>query len=360
MLCSGKVFDPYSIREYKMKDSLTFKTNWKVSIGFSAFVSAFGVINNSQLNIDGDYTRLFTIWVQTFLFLLISWYINSYLTLFFKKPKYKIRLQKKVFIIIVCNAVFLSIFILLNGFILKEINLPYIGKTNVYLFFFRKGIFSISLIYIFQYALNSNAKAQEVSLQNQMLKTENIRAQFEILRQQVNPHFLFNALSTLRSMIRSNNKNSEVFVLKLAEIYRQLLLKREKEVVTLKEELDFVSDYSFMLFARFEEMLSIRIEIPDNVLILKLPTFSLQLLLENCIKHNVISHEKPLKIKIFYTSTDSIIVENNLQPKLSQSAPSGFGLQNLEQRYSLLGISDGIHVFSDESVFRVKIKLLSA
>jgi LytS/YehU family sensor histidine kinase len=232
-------------------------------------------------------------------------------------------------------------------------------KENVSFFIVLRGVVSIIFICIFQYALNTNKKAQEALLQNQKLKTENILAQFEILRQQVNPHFLFNSLSTLRSMIRSNNKNAEIFILKLSEIYRQLLLKREKEVVSLKEELDFINDYMFMLSERYDTMLTLNIDIPEYLLKLKIPTFSLQLLLENCIKHNVISQDRPLKIKIFFTNPESLIIENNFQPKLTQSEKSGFGLQNLKQRYSLLGEPDGIHVFSDESVFRVKIKLLS-
>lgn len=336
------------------------KTNWKIAIVFSAFLPAFNIINNSQYSIDTDFNRIFLSWCVTFIFLLTSWYINSLLTVFFENYKREFELIKKIIIIFSFNAILLVVFILLGVFILKDIGGFFIRKDNAYFFIFLKGLVSIAIIYIIQYAINSDTRVQEATLQNQILKTENISAQFEILRQQVNPHFLFNSLSTLRSMIRSNNKNSEIFVVKLSEIYRQLLLKREKEIVPLKEELDFVNDYMFMLFARFEKMLSLNIDIPENFLNLKIPTFSLQLLLENCIKHNIISQDKPLKINIFYTNPDSLIIENNFQPKLTHSEQSGFGLQNLEQRYSLLGVTDGIHIFSDESVFRVKIKLLNA
>jgi LytS/YehU family sensor histidine kinase len=201
-------------------------------------------------------------------------------------------------------------------------------------------------------------KNQSVSLQNQMLKTENIRAQFEILRQQISPHFLFNSLSTLRSMIRSSNDNAEKFVIKLSDIYRLLLIKKEKETVTLKEELELIDDYSFLLFARYENMLSIDIDIPENLLNYNIPTFSLQLLLENCVKHNIVSKEKPLHIKIYESGIDTVTVENNLQQKQVFSGDLGLGLQNLIKRYDLLGIPEGVQVFSDESVFRVKIKLL--
>ncbi|OFY86040.1 MAG: hypothetical protein A2236_09605, partial [Bacteroidetes bacterium RIFOXYA2_FULL_33_7] len=283
----------------------------------------------------------------------------SFLFAFFEKSNKKISNLNKILILIVFTSILLGLFYIIGIYIRSELNIMATRKENVSFFIVLRGVVSIFFICIFQYALNTNKKAQEALLQNQKLKTENILAQFEILRQQVNPHFLFNSLSTLRSMIRSSNKNSEIFVIKLSEIYRQLLLKREKEVVSLKEELDFINDYMFMLLERYDTMLTLNIDIPGHLLKLKIPTFSLQLLLENCIKHNVISQDRPLKIKIFFTNPESLIIENNFQPKLTQSEKSGFGLQNLEQRYSLLGEPDGIHVFSDESVFRVKIKMLN-
>ncbi|HAF29546.1 MAG TPA: hypothetical protein DCG75_10905 [Bacteroidales bacterium] len=333
---------------------------WNIGIVFSVLLSAFNLLNNSQYYSETNFLNILLSWTATFIFLIVSWYTISFLFTFFEKSNKKISNLNKILILIVFTSILLGLFYIIGIYIRNELNIMATRKENINSFIILRGIVSIFFICIFQYALNTDKKAQETLLQNQKLKTENIMAQFEILRQQVNPHFLFNSLSTLRSMIRSNNKNSEIFVVKLSEIYRQLLLKREKEIVPLKEELDFANDYMFMLFARFEKMMSLNIDIPENFLNLKIPTFSLQLLLENCIKHNIISQDKPLKINIFYTNPDSLIVENNFQPKLTLSEQSGFGLQNLEQRYSLLGVTDGIHIFSDESVFRVKIKLLNA
>jgi LytS/YehU family sensor histidine kinase len=159
-------------------------------------------------------------------------------------------------------------------------------------------------------------------------------------------------------MIRSDNSNAESFVIKLSEIYRQLLLKKDKETITLREELDFVKDYAFLLFERFEDMLTIEIDVENQLLDYKVPTFSLQVLLENCVKHNEVSKVRPLRIKIFDSGINSITVENNLQQKSIPSEDVGLGLKNLIKRYELLGSSDGVIVFSDELVFRVKIKLL--
>lgn len=334
-------------------------TNWKIAIVFSALLSTFNLLNNSQYYFESNSISILLSWIATFIFLLASWYIISFLLAFVEKSNRKISHLNKILILVVCTTMLLSLFFIIGIYVRNEINDLAPRRENVYFFIALRGFVSIFFIYIFQFALNSDVKSREILLQNQILKTENVRAQFEILRQQVNPHFLFNSLSTLRSMIRSNNKNSETFVLKLSEIYRQLLLKKEKEIVPLQEELDFVNDYMFMLFARFETMLTINVDIPENFLKLKIPTFCLQLLLENCIKHNTISQDKPLRINIFYTNPESLIIENNFQPKLTRSEQSGFGLQNLNQRYSLLGVPEGIHIFSDESVFRVKIKLLN-
>ena len=335
------------------------RTNWKIAIVFSVFLATTNIINNirdsSVLGLD----RIVLNWSVSIIALLSIWFINSFLTQFFEKSGNNSGIIKKIVIIFFTNAVLLFGFILIAVYVLNEFNVQLLKGGNVYTFVITKGFVSILIIYVIQYALNSEAKAQEVSIQNQMLMTENIRSQYEALKQQVNPHFLFNSLSVLRSMIRSGNNKSEQFVIKLSEIYRQLLIKKEKETVTLEEELIFINDYSYMLFARFENMLTIKIDLPESIMKLQLPTFSLQLLLENCIKHNSISKEKPLAIKIFNTDQNSVTVENNLQSKISTGEKSGYGLQNLIQRYNLLGYPDGVFVFSDYNVFRIKLKLMN-
>jgi two-component system, LytTR family, sensor kinase len=352
-----KKLNAKDIKQMKFKTRKT--NNWKIAILFTALLSVFNLPNNSQYYTETNFISVFISLIVTFTFLLISWHIISYLLAFEEKTKLKISNLNKILILVISIGLLLCLFFFVGIYYRNEINDLLPRKENARLFITLRGVISVFFIYIFQYALNTETKTQDIFLKNQILKTENIRAKFEMLRQQVNPHFLFNSLSALRAMIRSNSKNSEIYVLKLSEFYRQILLKKEKELIPLKEELEFINDYMFLLYARFEKMLSINIDIPERFLNLKILTFSLQILLENCIKHNIISQDKPLKINIFYTKPDSLIIENNLQAKLSQSEPSGFGLQNLEQRYNLLGVTEGIHVFYDESAFRVKIKLLN-
>lgn len=339
----------------KIKD---YQINWKMALLFSAILPALNLINNSQQRAFDEWYRIAGNWLLTFLFLLSSWVINAVLYHKSGLSKEVFRL-KKVLLIMLTNAVFFSIFIIIALFLLNNFELTFVQTNrNFYLIAFR-GFISVVLIYLIQFAIYSNRRSQEISMQNQMLKTENLRAQFEILRQQVNPHFLFNSLSTLRSMVHSNNDKSEMFVLKLSEVYRQLLTKQEKELITLKEELEFIDDYFFMLFTRFENRLTFEKDLPDELFEKKLPTFSLQILLENCVKHNIISENKPLHIKLFNSGKDYLIMENNLQLKSFAGESSGLGLQNLIKRYELLGEKDAVTVFTDELVFRVKIKLLN-
>ena len=332
--------------------------NWKIAVLFAVFLPLFNIVINSQHRVETNAGRMFLTTSVTFLFLLFAWLTNSLLTNFFQNKKDTKNLVRKALFVFLANALLLSLFIIAGIFVLNEFGDD--GPRNsfsLWLIAFKGGI-SIALIYIIQYALNSAEKAQTVSLQNEMLKTENVRSQFEILRQQVNPHFLFNSLSTLRSMVRAKDPKAEEFVLRLSEIYRQLLAKRQFDTITLKEELDFVNDYLFMLSSRFGAALKITTDVPDENLTFRLPTFSLQLLLENCIKHNVISTEKPLEIKLF-ASSGFVTIENHLQPKLTEVEHSGYGLANLVERYKLLGFAEnGVFVFSDDDVFRVRLKLL--
>ncbi|GET29208.1 sensor histidine kinase [Prolixibacter sp. SD074] len=343
-----------------MKINRTIKiANLRIAILFAAFLPTFNIIINSQQQNDLNFNRLLLTLPVTFLFLLVAWYVNAFLTFYFTEAKTVHSRIREILIIIGSNLLLLSLFLLSGIYILKETgNVPLKNHFALWLITL-KGAVSIGLIYIIQYALNSSARAQEISMQNQMLKMENLRSQFEILRQQVNPHFLFNSLSTLRSMVRSGDPKSEQFVMTLSEIYRQLLDKRQKDLVTLEEELEFVNDYVFMLSARFGERLAISIDLPGQLMSLKIPTFSLQLLIENGIKHNMISPDKPLEIKLFSTLPETITVENKLQPKITSEEHSGYGLENLVQRYRLLGYPDGVFIYTDDEIFRVKLKLLN-
>ncbi len=188
------------------------------------------------------------------------------------------------------------------------------------------------------------------------LEKENIQARFEALKNQINPHFLFNSLSTISALIHSDPDKAIDFIDKFSSIYRYVLEIKDEMATKVEQELDFVSSYIFLQKIRFGDNLKLEIDI-DNALYNKfiLP-LSLQILVENAIKHNEISEEYPLKISI-YNNAENFIMENNLQQIQHGEKSTKIGLQNLKDRYLL--ISDLAPAFYiEENKFIARIPFL--
>ncbi|WP_040253320.1 histidine kinase [Psychroserpens mesophilus] len=182
-------------------------------------------------------------------------------------------------------------------------------------------------------------------------------AKFDALKNQLDPHFLFNSLNVLTSLIEENPKNAQKFTTSLSKVYRYVLEQKNKDLITVDEELDFARTYMSLLKMRFED--SIVFEIPDRASDpeSKVVPLSLQLLLENAVKHNMVTSSKPLHIKI-YESEGMLIVENNLQPKQIVKKSSGVGLENIKQRYNLLS-NKKVSINQQASRFAVAIPMLT-
>ncbi len=211
-------------------------------------------------------------------------------------------------------------------------------------------------MFIVVYSLNLFKRYRFTELENQELKTENLDAQLGQLRNQLNPHFLFNSLNTLKVMVKEANPKSMEFIIKTAELYRYLLQSQTTDLVSLKEELQVANAFVFILQQRFEQGLLVNIEIPAELLNKKIPPFAIQLLIENAIKHNIISNSKPLTISVYSSGNESISVANSLQRRRSMEASTKIGLKNLEKRYKLIG-SRSIEIMEDEAKFSVKLPL---
>ena len=190
----------------------------------------------------------------------------------------------------------------------------------------------IALFIIIGYSFKT---IREEKLKAEQLKTQNERAKFESLKNQLDPHFLFNNLNVLTALIGENPTKAEDFSMALSDIYKYVLEQKDKELVPLQEELAFAKKYLSLLKMRYEDDLHFVLpdKIPENS---KIPPLSLQTLLENAIKHNAISSKNPLKIKVILNS-DSLEVENNINPKKNMREYGGTGLKNLSNRYELLG-----------------------
>ena len=197
----------------------------------------------------------------------------------------------------------------------------------------------------------------ENKVKEQKIIAGTANAKFESLKNQIDPHFLFNSLNVLSSLIEENPENAQKFTTSLSKIYRYVLEQKDKELVSVQEELNFAKTYMNLLKMRFEN--SISFELPENYdnTEAKVVPLSLQLLLENTIKHNVVSEQKPLQIKIF-VKDNFLVVENNFQKKEVLQNRRGVGLQNIVERYKLLS-ERKVLIEEKESYFRVLIPILT-
>lgn len=162
---------------------------------------------------------------------------------------------------------------------------------------------------------------------------ERVRAQYEALKSQVNPHFLFNSFNTLMALIEDDRDEASSYLSDLSDFFRNILQYREVDLYSLEEELRIVSTYLKLQEKRFGQNLHIKINVPPEYLDSRIPPLSLQLLLENVFKHNVISRSKPLRVKVFVKS-DYLVVWNALQPKSQKEASTGYGLQSIKKKFA--------------------------
>lgn len=179
-------------------------------------------------------------------------------------------------------------------------------------------------------------KLTKANTQLLKLQKENLQSQFEVLKQQVNPHFLFNSLNVLTSLIKVNPDLAEVFTERLSKVYRYVLENKEKDLIPLAIELDFIRSYTFLLDIRFSGKLFVEIDIDNRYHEYLVVPMVLQLLIENAVKHNTFSKKNPLHISLTVDNEHFLTVSNNLQNRKTQMVSTGVGLVNISKRYSLL------------------------
>jgi len=192
-------------------------------------------------------------------------------------------------------------------------------------------------------------------IQAEQLKRENIQSQFEALKNQIDPHFLFNSMNMVYSLIDTDPDKAKEFITKFSKTYRHVLDVKEKVVVLLKDEIEFLNSYIFLQKIRYEGNLEISINIAAQKLNTYIPPLSLQMLVENAIKHNIVSEKMPLKISI-YINEEYLYVKNNLQLKTEMPESTKIGLANLTKRYE--HISERIpdfYIKDNEYIARIPI-----
>jgi two-component system, LytTR family, sensor kinase len=194
--------------------------------------------------------------------------------------------------------------------------------------------------------------------ESERLKQINMNSQYQFLKDQVKPHFLFNSLNTLASLIGSDAERAEKFVMEMSAVYRYLLSKKETELALLRDELKFLNSYVLMLKTRFGDSLQMQIDIREQEYNYLLPPFVLQLLVENAVKHNVVSREMPLYVSITNDDKHNLIISNNIQRKRKPEPSERTGLTNLITRYQLLKKEEQLCITDDGEVFKIVLPLI--
>jgi|ERR1035437_29633 Putative regulator of cell autolysis len=197
---------------------------------------------------------------------------------------------------------------------------------------------------------------KEAAVNEEKLKREKLAIEYEALKNQVNPHFLFNSLTALSSLVYKDQQKAIIFIREFSNVFRYVLESREKEVVDFLTEKKLLESVSYMNHIRYEDSLQIEINLPDSTDKYIIP-MALQMLLENAIKHNSISVNKPLKVEIV-EEDGYVVVKNNLQPKKSEIVSNKIGLENIKSRYKYLSDKD-VLVENSNGTFVVKIPVLS-
>lgn len=292
----------------------------------------------------------------TFSISIILFWINFYIL----KP---LQNNRKITWINFCTAFLVSFIVVLflshylfalKRAIVPKISIELIRNENIFL---TKDFFLALVVIICISVIRLISQNQKNVLEIQSLKIENLQRQFDALKTQVSPHFLFNSLSSLKTLINESPDVAQEYLNHLSSVLRYTLQANENRLVSLSEELKFVESYFFLSKLRFTKNIQLKETICGKYTELKLPPLALQILLENAIRHNEISKRNPMEILITTTDTQTLVVSNTLNMKISPEPGAGVGLVNLSNQYRILGNQE-ITIRKNDQMFSVEIPLL--
>jgi two-component system, LytTR family, sensor kinase len=218
--------------------------------------------------------------------------------------------------------------------------------------------FCVNLVFVTLYEVDYVVeRLKETVLEKESLKQQALQQEFDSLKNQVNPHFLFNCFNTLSSLISENKERAEAFLNELSKVYRYLLRNNEDGLSTVENEMKFIQSYYGLLQTRHGDALQMTIDIDKRYYPYLLPSLTLQLLVENVVKHNQLAKAQPLVIEIFTTAGNQLVVNNNLQRRTVKVPSNRVGLENIKAKYELLK-QKGFQVMEDGKNFTVVLPLI--
>lgn len=283
----------------------------------------------------------------------IMWIGNSELTHYISKRISWVDFPVKRLIVGVVSTVVFTILVAIG--LLKSWERAWDIKFNSYNEFVVISLVITFLISLFMHGREFLLQWKQSAVDAERYAKESMAATYENLKSQVNPHFLFNSLNALTNLVYEDQDKAANFIKQLSEVYRYVLDTRDREVVPLEEEVKFLNSYIYLQQIRFGDKLSIELSL--NGLNTMVAPLALQMLIENAVKHNEVSEENPLHVKI-YQETGFIVVENNLQKKsrLGESS-SGLGLENISKRYEFLS-EKKVKIEQTNNKFLVKLPVI--
>lgn len=253
----------------------------------------------------------------------------------------------------------ISVFVL-NGLFFSLLNMvnPEPRARGFHDEFIYRNFFVSGLVIGFVLIIRLLNLKQSVQIENETLKSEALQKQFESLKNQLSPHFLFNSLTALKTLINESPSIAQDYVNNLSRALRYTLQSNEKQLVTLKEEMDFTESYLFLIKMRFDTNLTVNIQTDEKYMTYRLPPLTVQTLVENAVKHNEVSKRNPLTLTIKTTENRSMIVRNPIHEKITEEDGTGIGLTNLSKQFQLL-IGKDITISIENNEFSVEVPLIN-
>ncbi|MDD7886934.1 sensor histidine kinase [Flavivirga sp. 57AJ16] len=290
--------------------------------------------------------------ILRFLLLFIFCYVVLKFNLqWLQKFNVKYQFLASIAINLIIISVWMLLFKLINDLVIN-INLYTINpQFNAFVYSF---VLLMLLVIVRAIKLINQSKLD--AIEKEQLKQQSLQSELAALKNQVNPHFLFNSLNSLSLLVREDQKEAGKFINKLSFLYRYILQSKDQDLVTIKEELRFLDSYIHLIKQRYRDNFNVNIHIDEKLLQKKIPTLALQLLMENAVKHNEISDNKPLLVDVF-DENDRLVVKNKLQKRTGHIESTNTGLSNLNTRFKL-NMNGGIEISKDDVHFTVKIPMI--
>lgn len=263
-----------------------------------------------------------------------------------------LRKSCRIWVAVAINALLFFVWQLLIYAISSNVDGVFVdsGSSRIHVIVY---LFFLLVLLLVSFSIRLIQKSKRDSVEREVLVQKNLQNELEALKNQINPHFLFNSLNTLSVLVREDQKSAVRFINKLSFLYRYILQSQEKELVTVKEELKVLESYVHLIGQRYKENFKAEISIGDHLLDKRIPILALQLLMENVVKHNEISNRNPMLAEV-YGEENRIVIKNKLQPRTGYIESTNTGLKNLNTRVRI-NMGEELHILKNDTHFIVKI-----